>query len=121
MSFYGGRFANTYITYLDLANELQSNAFRYPTLSEMAANYLAIQASSVPCERLYFSAGLVDTKQRNRLGSDRFGALEYIKGYFRHVRQVGAQAQMAEEQNRKRVREEETLVALDINKQARAD
>ena len=60
----------------------KENETRYPVLSIMAANYLAIQGSSVPCERQFSSAGLVDTKQRNRLAASKFGSIEFLKSCY---------------------------------------
>ena len=48
----------------------------------MAANYLAVQGSSVPCERQFSSAGLVDTKRRNRLAASKFGSIEFLKSCY---------------------------------------
>jgi hypothetical protein len=42
-------------------------------------DYLPIQASSVPCERVFSSSAETDTKKRNRLGSDLMEALQILK------------------------------------------
>ena len=48
----------------------------------MALNYIPIQASSVPCKCVFSSASETDTKQRNRINSDLFEALQILKfGY----------------------------------------
>jgi len=40
---------------------------KYPILSQLERKFLAIPASSVPCERLFSSAGNIITQKRNRL------------------------------------------------------
>ena len=70
--------------------------------------FIAIQALSVPCERLFSSAGLVDTKHRNRLGAGRFGSLEYIKAYFKHL------CHNEDLLNHTELSQKNTLIALDI-------
>jgi len=68
---------NEYTTYLGEAcvdfNDLgESIAFwgrnkeRYPALARMAADFLAIPASSAPVERLFSISGHIYTKKRNR-------------------------------------------------------
>ena len=48
----------------------------------MALNYILIQASSVPCERIFSSASKTNMKQHNRINSDLFKALQILKfGY----------------------------------------
>jgi hypothetical protein len=44
-----------------------SKEMLYPNLSLMIRDFLAVQASSAPCERLFSSAGNFLTKKRNRL------------------------------------------------------
>ena len=53
----------------------------------MAGNYLAIQGSSVLCEREFSSAGLIDTKRRNRLSPNTFSAIEFAKAYHRQQKE----------------------------------
>jgi hypothetical protein len=42
-------------------------------------DYLPIQASAVPCERVFSSSSETDTKKRNRLGADIMEALQILK------------------------------------------
>ncbi|KIJ22286.1 hypothetical protein M422DRAFT_90891, partial [Sphaerobolus stellatus SS14] len=51
----------------------------YPQLSRMAVDYLAIQGSATPVERVWNSAADTDTKKRNRLSSERLAALQLLK------------------------------------------
>jgi hypothetical protein len=60
-------------------NLLQMNGERYPTLRRIAIDYLACQASSVPCERLFSAGGEVATKRRSQLGEARFEKLILMK------------------------------------------
>ena len=48
----------------------------------MAANYMAVQGSSVPCKRQFSSAGLIDTKWRNRLLARKFNTIEFLKSSY---------------------------------------
>ena len=55
---------------INLLNWWNTHTAEYPTLSELAHNYLCIQASSVPCEQLFSIAGQIINKSRNRLDSE---------------------------------------------------
>jgi hypothetical protein len=54
----------------------------------MARDFLAIQGSSVPCERVFSSAGLTDTKRRGGLLPENFGAIQIVKGHFKKERKA---------------------------------
>jgi hypothetical protein len=58
---------------------LQSNCLTYPTIFAIAMDYLPIQASSVPCERVFSSSAEMDTKRRNRISPDLMEALQMLK------------------------------------------
>ena len=62
--------------------DIQDHAKEYPTLARMALDILPIQASSVPCERLFSSSEQVATERRSRLGSDRFEELLIMKSVW---------------------------------------
>jgi hypothetical protein len=64
-------------------NFLQKNGALYPTLRRIALDYLACQASSVPCEHLFSAGGEVATKRRARLGAVRFEELQMMKFAWR--------------------------------------
>ncbi|EIW73844.1 hypothetical protein CONPUDRAFT_27963, partial [Coniophora puteana RWD-64-598 SS2] len=51
----------------------------YPTLSRIALDILPIQASSVPCERLFSAAKEIATDKRARLSLVRFEQLQMLK------------------------------------------
>lgn len=59
---------------------------RFSTLSKIARDYLAIQALSVPCERLFSMAGLADTSLRNRMKPDMFSALQTLRSQLQMER-----------------------------------
>jgi len=63
---------------------LQSNGHRYPTLRWIAIDFLACQASSVPCERLFSGSGEIATKRRAQLGAQRFEELQIMKFAWRN-------------------------------------
>lgn len=46
-------------------------------------DYLPIQASSVPCERVFSSSSETDTKKRNRLSVTLMEALQMLKYDFK--------------------------------------
>src|SRR6266542_6807937 len=48
----------------------KTHSTEYPNLSKLAVDYLCIQASSVPCEQLFSTAGQVLCKSQNRLSDD---------------------------------------------------
>ena len=54
-----------------------------PTLFAMAMDYLPIQASAVPCERIFSSSAKTDTKQRNRIGPLMMEALQMLKFHLK--------------------------------------
>lgn len=87
----------------------------------MAGNYLAIQGSSVPCERQFSSAWLVDTKQHNWLGSKKFGSIKYVKAYYKQEHQRHQDVNLEAGTSLKRLREETTLSAIDTNKHTRVE
>lgn len=54
----------------DIAQWWRQHCEIYPKLSKMARDYLSIQATSVPSERLFSKAGLTIRKHRNRLSNE---------------------------------------------------
>jgi hypothetical protein len=51
----------------------------FPTLFAMAMDYIAIQATSVPCERVFSSAKETDTAKRNQINPILMEALQMLK------------------------------------------
>jgi hypothetical protein len=51
----------------------------YPTLFKIAMDYLPIQASSVPSERVFSSSAETDTKKRNRINHVLMESLQMLK------------------------------------------
>jgi hypothetical protein len=49
-------------------------------------DYLPVQASSVPCEHVFSSAGLTDTKRRNRIAPMLMEALQILKFIYKKER-----------------------------------
>ena len=49
-------------------------------------DYLPVQASSVPCERVFSSSAETDTKRRNRLSPLTMEALQMMKFYLKKER-----------------------------------
>jgi hAT family C-terminal dimerisation region len=52
----------------------------------MAMDYLPVQASSVPCERVFSSSAETDTKRRNRMTSATMEALQMLKFHLKKAR-----------------------------------
>lgn len=52
----------------------------------MAMDYLPIQATSVPCERIFSSSGETDTKRRNRISPLTMEALQMLKFHLKKRR-----------------------------------
>jgi hypothetical protein len=51
----------------------------FPAIYAVAMDYLPIQASAVPCERVFSSSGETCTKRRNRLQPVMVEALQMLK------------------------------------------
>lgn len=51
----------------------------HPTLFEMSLDYLPIQASAVPSERVFSSSGETDTGRRNRINPVLMESLQMLK------------------------------------------
>ena len=58
---------------------LQENQDTFPTLFKLAMDILPIQASSVPCERVFSSSKETITARRNSLGPSLVEALQLLK------------------------------------------
>lgn len=66
----------------DANQNLKTNSETFPTIFRMALDYLPIQASSVPCERVFSSSSETDTNKRNRIKPKLMEALQLLKyGY----------------------------------------
>jgi hypothetical protein len=57
----------------------QLNETTFPTLFMIAMDYLPIQASAVPSERVFSSSSETDTKKRNRIHPILMEALQMLK------------------------------------------
>lgn len=57
----------------------QSHGAEFPTIFQIAMDYLPIQASSVPCERAFSSSAETDTARRNRISPLLMEALQMYK------------------------------------------
>ena len=55
------------------------------TIYRIALDYIPVQASAVPCERVFSSVSETDTKHRNKLNPNLFEALQILK--FAHRRE----------------------------------
>jgi len=71
---------------LDIVEWWDTHSTRYPVLFRIAMDYLPIQASSVPCERVFSSSGETDTPRRSRTSPQLMGALQVIKFAQRKAR-----------------------------------
>jgi hypothetical protein len=66
-----------------IPNGLQDNGSSFPTLRRISIDFLACQASSVPCERLFSGGGEIATKRRAQLGAVWFEELQVMKFAWR--------------------------------------
>lgn len=62
---------------------MQYHLLQYPTLSQIAWDYLAIQGSSVASERAFSSAGITDDVLHNSLDTKAFGYLQILKNAYK--------------------------------------
>jgi len=62
-----------------LTHRFQKKRMEYPTIFRMAMDYLPIQASAVPCERVFSSSGETDTERRNRISPAFMEILQMLK------------------------------------------
>ena len=61
----------------------QVNRSSFPALFAMAMDYLPIQASSVPCKRVFSSSVETDTRRRNRMSPLMMEALQMLKSHLK--------------------------------------
>ncbi|KIK21669.1 hypothetical protein PISMIDRAFT_103770 [Pisolithus microcarpus 441] len=59
------------------------NCARFPMMFAIAMDYLLIQASSVPCERVFSSSTDTDMKKRNQISPILMEALQMLKYHLR--------------------------------------
>jgi hAT family C-terminal dimerisation region len=52
----------------------------------MVMDYLPVQASAVPCERIFSSSAETDTKRRNRISPPLMEALQMLKFHLKKER-----------------------------------
>jgi hAT family C-terminal dimerisation region len=64
----------------------QANETVFPSLFDAAMDYLPIQASAVPSERVFSSSAETDTKKRNRIHPYLMEALQMLKFAFKKDR-----------------------------------
>jgi hAT family C-terminal dimerisation region len=67
------------IEWCDNSRSEKVNRAEFPTLYAMAMDYLPVQATSVPCERVFSSAKETDTAKRNRISPVLMEALQLFK------------------------------------------
>ena len=66
----------------------QTHEKNYPVLSQMAKDYLTIQATSVPSERTFSISGLTISKTRNRLDPETAQAIICMKNWVSVKRKI---------------------------------
>eukprot|EP01121_Diplochlamys_sp_Union-15-3_P007159 TRINITY_DN1798_c0_g2_i4.p2 TRINITY_DN1798_c0_g2~~TRINITY_DN1798_c0_g2_i4.p2 ORF type:complete len:127 (+),score=13.06 TRINITY_DN1798_c0_g2_i4:601-981(+) len=67
----------------NVLNWWKENQTCFPNLALMTQDYLAIPATSVPCERLFSVAGTVCHRRRTRLDGITLQACVCLKSWFR--------------------------------------
>jgi hypothetical protein len=58
----------------------------WPTISQGSLDYLPIQASAVPSERMFSSSAETDTKKRNRINPILMESLQMLKFALKKAR-----------------------------------
>ena len=85
------RVSNQIESYLALADEnedvdplgwWQIHEERYPTLARAACDYLAVQATSVPCEQMFSVAKNTISLARNRIDGENARASLCLKSWY---------------------------------------
>ena len=61
---------------------LQQHSMQYPTVAQIAKDFLAIQGSAVPSERAFSSSALTATARHNHLLSETFSQLLLLKSAY---------------------------------------
>lgn len=61
----------------------KNNEHVYPNLSKLAKCYLPVQATSVPSERVFSTAGDLITAERNALAPENVNKLIFLKKNFK--------------------------------------
>lgn len=61
---------------------MQVDMHKYPILFSIALDVLPVQASAVPCERVFSSSKQTDTDRRSRLRHELFEVLQILKGLY---------------------------------------
>ncbi|KAL0217092.1 hypothetical protein RCL1_007575 [Eukaryota sp. TZLM3-RCL] len=67
----------------NILNWWAANEYRFPELAKIAADYLSIQPSSVPCEQLFSVAGRVVSKDRASLSDESVDAIMSLYSWFK--------------------------------------
>jgi len=62
-----------------ISNDLQNIGHHYPTLCCIVIDFLACQASSMPCKQLFSGGGEIATKHCAQLGATCFEELQIMK------------------------------------------
>jgi hypothetical protein len=69
-------------------HDFQGNQHNFPTLFKLAMDLLPVQASSVPCERVFSSSKETITARRNSLSPRLVEALQLLKYATKQGREV---------------------------------
>lgn len=89
---------------------LQYNGSAFPTLFAMAMDYLPIQASAVPCERVFSSSAETDTKKRNRISPLLMEVLQMLKFHLKKERLNFMEGWLTAEKEMSKIEPEEGLL-----------
>ena len=78
--------------------EWQEHQKKWPTLFKLATDLLPIQATSVPCERVFSASKETARARRNRLTPDNMEALQILKFQAKYKRELNFTEGLGEEE-----------------------
>jgi hAT family C-terminal dimerisation region len=79
LGFWKVRIYHNRLSMFKLLNCQQAHEHTFPTIFRITMDYLPIQASAVPCERVFSSSAETNIKKRNRIRPELMEAIQVLK------------------------------------------